>query len=166
LAKSPGILQEYTDAEEVALIRFDPMDEKATLRYIATKQGEYSYAFENNIALSRLLPALEGLEQAGHLILSGDLLAKNAYTSSLTDPTIKGVSSLCLPLSVPGEVHGLLVAVEADRPGRSQRIELLKAASLQIASGIQNYITQTVQHKQTLIDRELQLAGKFKDLSA
>ena len=162
LGEITRLLQEYTNAEEVALIRFDPMDEQAALRFIATKQGKYSYDLENNVALSRLLPVLEGLEQAGYLILSGDLLAKNAYTTSLTDPTIKGVSSLCLPLSVPGEVHGLLVAVEADRPGRSQRLELLKAASLQIASGIQNYITQTVQHKQTLIDRELQLARQIQ----
>ncbi len=162
LGEITRLLQEFTNAEEVALIRFDPMDERSALRFIATKQGKYSYDFENNVALSRLLPALEGLEQAGHLILSGDLLAKSGFTTSLTDPAIKGVSSLCLPLSVPGEVHGLLVAVETDRPGRSQRMELLKAASLQIASGIQNYITQTVQHKQTLIDRELQLARQIQ----
>jgi len=55
------------------------MDERSALRFIATKQGKYSYDFENNVALSRLLPALEGLEQAGHLILSGDLLAKSGY---------------------------------------------------------------------------------------
>jgi serine phosphatase RsbU (regulator of sigma subunit) len=49
-----------------------------------------------------------------------------------------------------------------DRPGRGQRVQLLKQASIQIASGIQNYIMQTVQQKQTLIDKELQLARQIQ----
>jgi len=155
-------LLEQTNAEEVALIRFDPEDDRAALRYLATKQGRFSYGFENQVALSRILPALEGLEQAGHLILPGNLLASSGYAAPLSDPDLKSLNSLCFPLTVPGEVHGLLVAVEVDRPGRSQRVELLKEASLQIASGIQNYVMQTIQHNQTLIDRELQLARQIQ----
>jgi serine phosphatase RsbU (regulator of sigma subunit) len=41
-------------------------------------------------------------------------------------------------------------------------VDLLREASLQIASGIQNYIMQTVQQKQNLIDKELQLARQIQ----
>jgi sigma-B regulation protein RsbU (phosphoserine phosphatase) len=162
LGEITRILLESTNAEEVALIRFDPEDDRASLRYLATKQGSYTYDFENFISFSQLKPALAGIEQSGHLILPGNLLAKSGYANSKSDFGRKDVSSLCFPMAVPGEVHGLLVAVEVDRPGRTQRVDLLNAASLQIASGIQNYIMQTVQHKQTLIDRELQLARQIQ----
>ncbi len=155
-------LLESTNAEQVALLRFDPRDDQATLRFLATKQGRYSYEFENQVALSRLLPALEGLDHAGHMTIPGNLLANSGLAPSLTDLNNKGVSSLCFPLTVPGEAHGLLLVVDVDRPGRGQRLDLLKAASLQIASGLQNYILQTVQQKQTILDRELQLARQIQ----
>ena len=156
------VLLETTNSEEVAIIRFDPEDDRAALRYLATKQGSYTYDFENQVPLSQLKPALGGLDQAGHLILSGNLLARSGYADCMNDLDRTNLSSLCFPLIVPGEVHGLLVSVELDRPGRGQRVDLLKEASLQIASGIQNYIMQTIQHNQTLIDRELQLARQIQ----
>ena len=162
LSEVTKVLLESTNAEELALIRFDTDDNQAALRFLATKQGKYSYGFENQVAINQILPALEGIEQTGYLIIPGNLLASSGYAAPLSDPALKSLNSLCFPLSVPGEVHGLLVAVEVDHPGRSQRVELLKQASLQIASGIQNYILQTVQHKQTLIDKELQLARQIQ----
>ena len=162
LGEITRVLLDYANAEEVALIRFDPVDNRAALRYLATKQGKFSYDLDNHVALSQILPSLEGIVQAGYLILSGNLLATSGYAAPLSDPDLKSLNSICIPLSVPGEVHGLLVAVELERPGLSQRLELLKQASLQIASGIQNYIMQTVQHKQTLLDRELQLARQIQ----
>ena len=162
LRESTRILSEFTNSEEVALIQFDLEKDLAPLRFLETKQGSYFYRSENQVPLSRLMPSLLGLERAGHLILSGNILASNGYADTQIDPDRNDTSSLCFSLSVPGEVHGLLVAVEADRPGRSLRVQLLKEASLQIALGIQNYIMQTVQHKQTLIDKELQLARQIQ----
>lgn len=156
------VLLETTNSEEVAIIRFDPEDDRAALRYLATKQGSYTYDFENQVPLSQLKPALAGLDQAGHLILPGNLLARSGYADCMSDLDRTNLSSMCFPLIVPGEVHGLLVSVELDRPGRGQRVDLLKEASMQIASGIQNYIMQTIQHNQTLIDRELQLARQIQ----
>ena len=156
------VLLETTNSEEVAIIRFDPEDDRAALRYLTTKQGSFVYEFENLVPLSQLKPALGGLDQAGHLILPGNLLARSGYADSNCDFDRPDFNSLCFPLRVPGEVQGLLVSVEIDRPGRGQRLELLKQASLQIASGIQNYVMQTIQHNQTLIDRELQLARQIQ----
>ncbi len=156
------ILLETTNAEEVAVVRFDQEDDRAALRYLATKQGIYTYDFENQVSLSLLKPALAGLDQTGHLTLPGNLLAGSGFADSANELDRNNISSLCFPLSVPGEVQGLLVSVEMDRPGRGQRLELLKEASTQIASGIQNYIMQTIQHNQTLIDRELQLARQIQ----
>ncbi len=156
------VLSDFTNAEEIALIQFDIKKDRAALRYLATKQGSSSYGPENHISLSQLLNALPGLERTGYLILPGNLLSRSGFADSQSELDRKDISSLCFSLSVPGEVHGLLVSVEMDRPGRGQRLELLKEASLQIASGIQNYIMQTVQHKQTLIDRELQLARQIQ----
>ena len=162
LGEVTRVLLETTNAEEMAVIRFDPDEDRAALRYLATKQGIYTYDFENHVLLSQLKPALAGLEQVGHLILPGNLLARSGFADSKSELDRNDTSSLCFPLRVPGEVQGLLVSVELDRPGRGQRLDLLKEASLQIASGIQNYIMQTVQHKQTLIDRELQLARQIQ----
>ena len=162
LGEITRVLLETTGSEEVAIIRFDPEEDRAALRYLATKQSSFTYDFENQVSLSQLKPALAGLDQAGHLILPGNLLASSGYSDSKIDFDRAEFSSLCFPLTVPGEVHGLLVSVEMDRPGRGQRMELLKEASYQIASGIQNYIMQTIQHNQTLIDRELQLARQIQ----
>ena len=162
LGEITRVLLENTNAEEVAIIRFDPDADRASLRYLATKQGSYTYNFENQVSLNQLKPALAGLDQAGHLILPGNLLARSGYADSKSDFDRTEFSSLCFPLTVPGEVHGLLVSVEMNRPGRGQRVELLTEASRQIASGIQNYIMQTIQHNQTLIDRELQLARQIQ----
>jgi len=162
LSEVTRVLSDFTNAEEIALIEFDSEHDRATLRYLATKQGGFSYGSENQIPLSQLSPGLQGLEQAGYLILPGNLLSRSGFADSQSDLDREDINSLCFSLSVPGEVHGLLVAVEVDRPGRSQRVQLLKEASLQIASGIQNYIMQTVQHKQTLIDKELQLARQIQ----
>lgn len=162
LRESTRILSEFTNAEEIALIQFDLEKDLAPLRFLETKQGSYFYRSENQVPLNHLTPSLQGLERAGYLILPGNFLASSGYTDVKTDPDRNDISSLCFSLSVPGEVHGLLVAVEADRPGRSLRVELLKEASQQIASGIQNYITQSVQQKQNLIDKELQLARQIQ----
>lgn len=156
------VLSDFTNAEEIALIQFDSENDEAALRYLATKQGNFSYGPENQISLSRLLHTLPGFEKAGHLILPGNLLSRSGFADSQSDLDRKDISSLCFSLSVPGEVHGMVVAVEMDRPGRSQRVDLLREASLQIASGIQNYIMQTVQQKQNLIDKELQLARQIQ----
>ncbi len=162
LGEITRVLIETTNSEEVAIIRFDPEEDRAALRYLATKAGNYTYEFENIVPLSQLKLKLAGLDQAGHLIIPGNLLARSGYADSKSDIDKADYNSLCFPLSVPGEVHGLLVSVEMDRPGRGQRVELLMQASLQIASGIQNYIMQTIQHNQTLIDRELQLARQIQ----
>jgi len=162
LGEVTQVLLETTNSEEIAIIRFEPKDDRAVLRYLATKQGMYAYEFENHVPLSQLKSTLKGLNQAGYLILPGNLLARSGFSDSNSELDRNEVSSLCFPLTVPGELHGLLVSVEIDRPGRGQRLELLKEASLQIASGLQNYIMQTIQHNQTLIDRELQLARQIQ----
>ncbi len=162
LRESTRILSQFTNAEEIALIQFDLEEDRALLRFLETKQGSYFYESENQVPLSQLLPVLQGLEQSGYLILPGNFLASNGYTDTQIETERKDINSLCFSLTVPGEVHGLLVAVEADRPGRSLRVELLKEAARQIASGIQNYIMQSVQQKQSLIDKELQLARQIQ----
>lgn len=162
LGEITQILLDATNAEQVALIRFDPADDRAALRFLTTKQGRFTYEFENRVSINRLTPALEGIEDTGHLVVQGNLLADCGFADSGTNYAMEALNSLCFSLSVPGEVHGLLVVVELDRPGRRQRVDLLQKASLQIASGLQNYIIQTIQHNQTLIDRELQLARQIQ----
>ena len=162
LAEITRILLDYTSSEQLALIRFFSEDKQAALRFLATKQAGVFCEIEDRVSMSDLPQGLQGLDQAGHMVVQGNLLAISGYSTVQENSPSDGFISLCFPLIVPGEVHGLLVAVELDRPGRRQRIELLNAASMQIASGIQNYIMQTVQHNQTLIDRELQLARQIQ----
>lgn len=162
LSETTRVLLESANAEQIALIRFDPEDDRAALLYLTTKKGKYTYDSENQVSLSRLKHALDGIEQAGHVVIPGNVLATSGYTDTQSDIEGKDLNSLCFPLTVPGQVHGLLVSVELDRPGRSQRLDLLRAASRQIATGIQNNIMQTIQHNQTLIEKELQLARQIQ----
>jgi len=156
------ILSGYTAAEQIALVQYDPEDYQTVLWHQIDKQGKVNHGSEDSLALSELWARMEGLEEAGHLVLPGNLLSEGGSFVIPDELNAEHLNSLCFPVSVPGEVHGLLIAVEADHPGRSQRLELLRAAALQIASGIQNYILQTVQHKQTLIEREMHLARQIQ----
>lgn len=156
------ILMEHTNADQMALVRFDPDSDRADLWYLTDKKGALLHTESDTASLSEVWSCLDGLEEAGQLILPGNLLESCGFLDGPQNEPAAGLTSLCFPLSVPGEVHGLLVSLETDRPGRSQRVNLLREAALQIASGIQNHILQTVQYKQTLIEREMHLARQIQ----
>ncbi len=154
------LLLKAVNAEQIALIRFDSAKDEAILRHLTRRQDGPSLETVKRLPLSEVAKALEGLGQAGFLVFPGDLLADIGFTEPAVEK--QNLTSLCFPLTVPGGMQGLLIALETNRPGRSRRADLLREASLQIASGIQNLIMQTMQYKQTLIDRELQLARQIQ----
>lgn len=156
------ILMEHTNPDQIALLQVDPASGQADFWHLTDKQGKLRHAKADPVQLNAVWSRLDGLEEAGHLIVEGNLLEACGLLQASAAPDPTGKVSLCFPLSVPGEVHGVLVIIEANRPGRSQRIELLREAALQIASGIQNSILQAVQHKQTLIEREMHLARQIQ----
>ncbi|MBP7196100.1 MAG: GAF domain-containing protein, partial [Anaerolineaceae bacterium] len=115
------LLLKAVNAEQIALIRFDSAKDEAILRHLTRRQDGPSLETVKRLPLSEVAKALEGLGQAGFLVFPGDLLADIGFTEPALEK--QNLTSLCFPLTVPGGMQGLLIALETNRPGRSRRAD-------------------------------------------
>ncbi|MEA4811044.1 MAG: GAF domain-containing protein [Anaerolineaceae bacterium] len=161
------VLYDTTGFDNLAFLSYNPDRYEYRIEHAILDKHRPMHFDQNAVIKEKLLPAYQIFASPEAKIMPfetfGFLLSSN-HSSALAAKHADFADSrwIVVPSMAQNEHYGLILALDGRLSGQKERIELLKGASQQLASALQNAQFHHVQHQQSLVEKELNLARQIQ----